>query len=114
MTRYARYWGCPQCDSIIRHKGLCRDCTEYDEDGKIVNPVPRVRVNADGSQYTPPERVDLPVVSERNGFRKRKKLSKKQQKMLETQLRSHVENQSMDESGFVQFGESDDVGTEEE
>ena len=27
----------------------CVDCTEYDEEGKIVNPVARVRMNRDGN-----------------------------------------------------------------
>jgi len=37
-----------RCESIAPYKGLCRDCTEYDEDGKILNPVPRVKVNSLG------------------------------------------------------------------
>lgn len=36
-------WVCPQCSAEALYKGLCRDCTEYSEDGKVVNPVARVR-----------------------------------------------------------------------
>jgi len=32
---------CPQCDDEARFKGLCRDCTEYDSEGGIVNAVRR-------------------------------------------------------------------------
>jgi len=32
---------CPNCDSESRFKGLCRDCTTYDDDGNVVNAVRR-------------------------------------------------------------------------
>lgn len=34
---------------IYRFKGLCRSCTEYDDNGGVVNAVEKVKVNADGS-----------------------------------------------------------------
>ena len=33
---------CPQCGDEKPFKGLCRDCTEYDSEGNVVNPVRRV------------------------------------------------------------------------
>jgi hypothetical protein len=32
---------CPNCESTSLYKGLCRDCTEYDSNGAVVNPVVR-------------------------------------------------------------------------
>lgn len=55
------YWKCLNegCESnqIFNHKGLCRDCTEYSETGKIITPQPRTRVNRDGSVYQKIERI---------------------------------------------------------
>ena len=34
---------CPTCASETRFKGLCRDCTEYAEDGTVLTPVYRVK-----------------------------------------------------------------------
>jgi hypothetical protein len=50
-------WKCMTCESIVSYKGLCRDCTEYDENGKILNPVPRVKVNSLG----------LPIIKKKGG-----------------------------------------------
>tara|TARA_R110000824_G_scaffold5793_7_gene26644 strand:+ start:788 stop:1138 length:351 start_codon:yes stop_codon:yes gene_type:complete len=44
-------WICPDCDTKTNFKGLCRECTEYDESGVAVKPIQRVRVNEDGSEY---------------------------------------------------------------
>lgn len=32
---------CSNCESESRFKGLCRDCTTYDEDGNVLNAVRR-------------------------------------------------------------------------
>jgi len=32
---------CPECNKEARFKGLCRDCTEYDSEGNIINAVRR-------------------------------------------------------------------------
>ena len=31
-----KFWKCDSCESVSRYKGLCRECTEYAEDGSIV------------------------------------------------------------------------------
>ena len=38
-------WECPECKSQTHFKGLCRECTEYDDNGTPVKPVNRVRMN---------------------------------------------------------------------
>ena len=48
-----KFWKCDSCESVSRYKGLCRECTEYAEDGSIVKAVPRVRKNSDGTDWHP-------------------------------------------------------------
>ena len=43
-------WACPECDEERHFKGLCRECTEYDDEGTPIKPVNRVRLN-----HTPTE-----------------------------------------------------------
>ena len=54
------FWKCgtESCsdDHIYRFKGLCRNCTTYAE-GKVSEPVQRVRCTEAGSQYVAPEPV---------------------------------------------------------
>ena len=38
-------WACPECEAETHFKGLCRECTEYDDAGNPVKPVHRVRLN---------------------------------------------------------------------
>lgn len=65
-------WKCMTCESLTPYKGLCRDCTEYGEQGEIINPVPRVKVNSLG----------LPIIKKKattnnninKGFRASKKI----------------------------------------
>ncbi len=65
-------WKCMTCESVTPFKGLCRDCSEYDESGNILNPVPRVKVNSLG----------LPIIKKKGrsnnninkGFRASKKI----------------------------------------
>ena len=38
-------WACPECETEVRYKGLCRDCTEYDSAGNPIKPVQRVKKN---------------------------------------------------------------------
>lgn len=37
------YFICPTCDLKTRWKGLCRECTTYDDNGNIINAVRRVK-----------------------------------------------------------------------
>jgi len=47
--------GCED-NNIYRFKGLCRSCTEYDDNGKVLVAVNRDKVNADGSRIQEVER----------------------------------------------------------
>ena len=47
----SKQWKCMTCGSITRFKGLCRDCTEYDDAGAVVTPVARVRIDEFGNEY---------------------------------------------------------------
>ena len=38
-------WRCEECEQELHYKGLCRECTEYDSEGNVLNPVRRVKVN---------------------------------------------------------------------
>ena len=55
------HWKClnEACEEnhIYTHKGLCRSCTIYADDGSVMTPSPRTRVNRDGSVYHKIERV---------------------------------------------------------
>jgi len=54
------FWKCNTegCDDtqIYRHKGLCRNCTEYSAAGEVITPQPRIRVNGDGSIH---QKIDV-------------------------------------------------------
>jgi predicted ATP-dependent serine protease len=41
MVNDMKTYVCPQCDDEKGFRGLCRDCTEYDSEGNVVNPVRR-------------------------------------------------------------------------
>tara|TARA_R100000322_G_scaffold41227_1_gene25671 strand:+ start:841 stop:1200 length:360 start_codon:yes stop_codon:yes gene_type:complete len=104
-------WICEQCGSKANFKGLCRDCTEYGEQGEVINPVARVKHNADGSKWNPPKRgnrmptMDL-LMNMKNS--RRRKPSKKQMKEMEDNIKSmaEFEGQINKEGDFMEFGES--------
>ena len=98
-------WKCPDCEDIAYHKGLCRSCTEYSEDGTIITPIRRQRVNADGSRYRKLVRAELPIVSERDGFRKPKKPTKKQLKVMQANIEKYRPH---NEDEVILLGESED------
>ena len=50
MGKMLYKWKCLECGSIVNHKGLCRDCTEYSKGGDIVKPVQRIKVDFDGNE----------------------------------------------------------------
>ena len=78
-------WICPQCSAEALYKGLCRDCTEYSDDGKVVNPVARVREGVhvhdencgEGCGHT--HRLQAPTLAQFRAAR-RPKMTKKQMK----------------------------------
>jgi predicted DNA binding protein len=58
------YWKCVeegcQDDKMYNYKGLCRSCTEYDDKGKVVEAVSRVKTTKEGTvieQTTSPRRA---------------------------------------------------------
>lgn len=89
-----RIWKCDVCEDVSMHKGLCRNCTEYGEDGSVLNAVARVRKNADGTNWKPPQRNNQISISERLSlFRqnRRRKPNKKQIKNLMDSLEINPE-----------------------
>lgn len=110
-------WKCMECDSIVNHKGLCRDCTEYSESGEIVNAVPRVKVDYNGNEIVKSTNTERAYLlrdgSEgRRGFRASKKMTKKQMKLAEEEaaimaeaMKQLAESQDDDEE-VIEFGEA--------
>tara|TARA_R110002110_G_scaffold415575_1_gene651199 strand:+ start:2570 stop:2902 length:333 start_codon:yes stop_codon:yes gene_type:complete len=97
-------WKCLDCESIRNHKGLCRDCTEYDGDGEIINPTHRVRLNSDGTIYEPTQRVKLPIIRG-DKFNRTKKPTKKQLKKMEEEFTKYIPSK---ENQVMLMGESDE------
>ena len=56
MMKQMTVWKCPECEIEAHYKGLCRSCSEYDDSGKVLKPIARVRHNKDGSVWEQPER----------------------------------------------------------
>ena len=86
MSKIKYMWKCMECNSMVNHKGLCRDCTKYDSEGNILEPIPRVRVDRNGNEIVKNNNVERNYVfrdgSEgKKGFRTPKKLTKKQLKL---------------------------------
>ena len=113
---------CLSCDSVAYHKGLCRTCTEYDESGKVLKPVQRTRLNADGSVWEAPENRIRPAavtVDTLRAHRKaQKKLTKKQRAQAEAQQKAMADAMKLEmeakaaieaqEDGSVVIGESEE------
>ncbi len=97
-------WKCLECKSQTHHKGLCRECTEYDGEGKIVNPIRRVRVNNDGTVYTPSKKLKLPL-NPKDRFKRTKKPTKKQMQKIEAEFTKYIPSK---ENQVMLMGESDD------
>ena len=115
---------CFDCGIVLGYPGLCRSCTTYSDSGEVVNPVKRVRVDESGSEWKQSpnsgiaySRDGLPVS---RGFRKPKKLTKRQRKNQSEQFKqdkywnAEIVNQMSDgvgEDGLIELGDS---GGEEE
>ena len=84
------WWKCLEEDcsdeSIYHWKGLCRSCTGYDTQGKVITPIQRQEVTATGTKIvkpTPrpnPKRITLQDM--KNVRSQQKKLTKKQMAAL--------------------------------
>jgi hypothetical protein len=117
MGKMLYKWKCLECGSIVNHKGLCRDCTEYSKGGDIVKPVQRIKVDFDGNEIVKDANSDRDYVfrdgtAGRRGFRAPKKMTKKQMKLAEEEaaimaeaMKKLAESQENDEE-VVEFGES--------
>ena len=67
------HWACPECENQTSYKGLCRGCTEYDEQGTPVKPIYRVRLNHTPTEHHIHQRTKADFLNAR-----RKNPSKKQ------------------------------------
>ncbi len=91
-------WKCMVCESETPFKGLCRDCTEYDIQGKIITPVPRVKVNSLG----------LPIMKRKGsnntnlnkGFRVSRKID------VHKTLREDIDSLIVDDLDIIDLAES--------
>ena len=83
------YWKCTNEGCVDEHiynfKGLCRSCTIYDE-GKVSEPIPRVKVTESGS---------LVVVHKHTHSSVRGPLTRQEKKELSAQVRSEKKHQVM-------------------
>ena len=109
-----KYWKCNECESVAHHKGLCRECTTYGEDGSIINPVPRERVDSKGNKHviknTTRDSMDLARMKQKFVDSRRRKLSKKQLALAKKEAKALMEAQAeleKENNGeIVEFGES--------
>ena len=110
-------WVCPAGHLECHFKGLCRNCTEYDEKGHPTKPIQRIRMN-----FTPT--THKPHIPSKNDFlnaRRRKPTNKQMaaiQEHFNAQSQAH-HHQHEHECGddceheeFTEIGES--IGSEEE
>jgi len=67
-------WECPECKSQTHFKGLCRECTEYDDNGTPVKPIHRVRVNHTRKEKQTHARTKQDFVNERRPYPSKKQL----------------------------------------
>ncbi len=112
-----KYWKCFTCESVSHHKGLCRDCTEYDDNGVIITPVRRERVDSQGNKWVKQttrvsrDNINLQMIKQDMVNKRRKKLTKKQKALLEEQVKQMVEDKKVaeseiGESGLFEIGEA--------
>lgn len=105
-----KYWKCASCESVSPYKGLCRDCTTYDDNGSVIEPVMRVKHNSDGSVWTPPAK-NSPMASKEmlNAFRgmRQKRMTKKQKAQMNAQIKESLKAQAeADNIDLSDLGES--------
>ena len=97
-------WECPQCGVKTHYKGLCRECTEYDDAGIPVKPVYRVRLN-----HTPTtHQVQIPTKNDFVNARRRQPSKKQLEKMKEmlNATSRRVDGEGEDSEGdFMSIGE---------
>jgi len=95
-----KFWKCDSCESVSRYKGLCRECTEYAEDGSIVKAVPRIRKNSDGTDWQPPQKAKAISVADRLQMIRQNRRRKPNKKQIQNMLDSmEVNSEEMMEIG---------------
>jgi hypothetical protein len=116
-------WKCNSCESITHHKGLCRSCTDYDTEGKIITPIQRIKIDEDGNEIIKSNKPKQTYIfrdgSEgKRGFRGAKRKTNKQLKLLAEEEAAMLEaikevmvKENENEEGIVEIGEV--VGEEE-
>jgi len=67
-------WECPQCKATTHYKGLCRECTEYDDNGSPVKPVHRVLLNHTKKERQTRSRTTQDFVNQRRPHPSKKQL----------------------------------------
>ena len=90
MAKARIRWACPECDEETHFKGLCRECTEYDADGKPIKPVHRVRLNHNPTKTNHRRLTKADYLNAR-----RKNPSKKQLEALKESLNTHSQAVSL-------------------
>ena len=82
-------WKCLEEDcseSMYHWKGLCKSCTDYDKDGKVITPIQRQQVTSTGTKMVKPKPRPNPqpltLQEMKNVRRRQKKLTKKQMAAL--------------------------------
>ena len=122
IMKQVNTWKCPECNMEAHYKGLCRPCSEYDDSGKVLKPIARVRHNMDGSVWIQPERVTIQpshVTAEmmRAQRKNQRKLTKKQkamrdeqEKALQAAIKAETEKIALaaNADGVLEIGESEE------
>tara|TARA_B100000683_G_scaffold2025_1_gene2219 strand:+ start:277 stop:627 length:351 start_codon:yes stop_codon:yes gene_type:complete len=67
-------WECPECKSQTHFKGLCRECTEYDDNGTPTKPVNRIRLNHTRKEKQTHARTKQDFVNQRRPHPSKKQL----------------------------------------
>lgn len=94
---------CPNCEETRHYRSLCRSCTEYDEQGKVLNAVSMLKVGSKSINKVPD--VSRLINDGRRGFRVRRKPTKKQLQRISEEMGSLA---PPDEGQFTLLAESDD------
>ena len=116
----SKQWKCMTCESITRFKGLCRDCTEYDDAGAVVTPVARVRIDEFGKEYVikRPERQKVSHEMLCYNVSHNAELPSVNEPLMQERLKAEAEamkvvaETEVSDDGLMEFGES--VESEEE
>jgi hypothetical protein len=109
-------WTCPECEDVVHFKGLCRECTEYDDAGSPASPIHRVRLNHTTTEYHPHVRTRADFVNSRRKNPSKKQLEAIKEAMNTQSKERHLHHECGEgcehEEDFHPIGQS--IGSEEE